>query len=643
MGASVLCVDHDRQLCQVMAKALEAQGFATATESDGARALERLREEPPDLLLLDLMLPGLDGFAVLEEVRKLPEPAGQLPVILLSDFSPTPEYTSRAEALGAQALVTKPVPLDELTRRVADALGEAKEDPPARTPASRPARPASGRALTGSLSRFSFPALLHHLHGLRASGVLDLVQGRKRKWLQLRDGYPSAIRSNLVQECLGNYLERTGRISADVMRESLRRLKSGKGRLQGEILVAMEVLSEEEISQALREQAEDKLYEVFAWQQGDFRFEFGAALRRASGLPRRSPANLILKGVRTRTPLERIDAWAKANRESTIARGRKPFYRFQEVLLEPEERAWVESLSGSDSMAGILEAPEARRRAVYGLVRTGLLELDRAGSARPASTGAPPQQEAAPGPESQEEARLRAELARMAQRFAGRSYFEILEVTEAASEAEIREAHERLAARAHPDRVNTSSEAVRRLAAEVFGHVERAFETLSDPRKRGEYVLGIKKADREAARRADAERALEAEQEFQRGEASLRERAYEKALAQFGRALQLYPEDGEYHAHYGYTLHLCHPDDVDMVQEALEHVKRGIKLASDREKPYLLMGRLCKATGRAGAAEKMFTRAIQIQPNCVEALRELRLINMRRTKKKGLIGRFLRR
>ena len=68
-----------------------------------------------------------------------------------------------------------------------------------------------------------------------------------------------------------------------------------------------------------------------------------------------------------------------------------------------------------------------------------------------------------------------------------------------------------------------------------------------------------------------------------------------------------------------------------------------VKLASDREKPYLLMGRLCMAMGRAGAAEKMFTRAIQIQPNCVEALRELRLINMRRGRRRGLIGRILRR
>ena len=55
------------------------------------------------------------------------------------------------------------------------------------------------------------------------------------------------------------------------------------------------------------------------------------------------------------------------------------------------------------------------------------------------------------------------------------------------------------------------------------------------------------------------------------------------------------------------------------------------------------MGRLFRAIGKPGAAEKMFTRAVQIEPDCVEALRELRLINMRREKSRGFIRRMLRR
>lgn len=73
-------------------------------------------------------------------------------------------------------------------------------------------------------------------------------------------------------------------------------------------------------------------------------------------------------------------------------------------------------------------------------------------------------------------------------------------------------------------------------------------------------------------------------------------------------------------------------DDVETLGEALEQCREGVKLAKDREKPYLLLGRLYGAMGKVGAAKKMFSRAVQIKPQCVEAMRELRIMNMRRGK-----------
>ena len=69
-----------------------------------------------------------------------------------------------------------------------------------------------------------------------------------------------------------------------------------------------------------------------------------------------------------------------------------------------------------------------------------------------------------------------------------------------------------------------------------------------------------------------------------------------------------------------------------MVEEAIGHVKRGAAIAPAQEKLFLFLGRLYKVLGNVKAAERMFTRAVQIQPECMEALRELRLINLRRGK-----------
>ena len=161
--------------------------------------------------------------------------------------------------------------------------------------------------------------------------------------------------------------------------------------------------------------------------------------------------------------------------------------------------------------------------------------------------------------------------------------------------------------------------------------------------KDSNYAKALSRGREDAAAEEEGRRALQAETEFQKGEKLVVARDYEGALLCFGRAMEHYPSEGEYRAHYGWCLYLCHPDNDVMMGEALEHCREGVKLAKDREKPYLLLGRLYKATGRIGAAKKMFTRAVEIRPQCVEAMRELRIMNMRRDKDKGVLKRIFRR
>ena len=219
----------------------------------------------------------------------------------------------------------------------------------------------------------------------------------------------------------------------------------------------------------------------------------------------------------------------------------------------------------------------------------------------------------------------------------------MFDVTQNAGDDEIQAGYNQLAHQLHPDRFREASRAVQELAEGVLAHMNLGLETLLDTRKRLEYQNQLRKGKRAQEKKSEGKRALDAETAFQRGEAFVRQRSYEAALRAYGEAIERNPEEGEYHAHYGWCLHLCHPSDAMMLGEAIEHVRRGVKLARDREKPYLFLGRLYKAEGRAAQAEKMFALAVQIRPDCVEAMRELRLINLRRQKSKGLIGRMLRR
>ncbi|HSJ95707.1 MAG TPA: DnaJ domain-containing protein, partial [Myxococcota bacterium] len=236
----------------------------------------------------------------------------------------------------------------------------------------------------------------------------------------------------------------------------------------------------------------------------------------------------------------------------------------------------------------------------------------------------------------------RAALATLLVRLRQPSPFEKLGLRPDATVEQIRTSYTELAKRAHPDRFAAASEVVRDLAEEAFREITRAYQALSEPTRLAEYRTDPTRDAKNAKAQEEAQRALAAEQEFQRGEARLRVYDWAGALAHFERACELYPDEGEYMAFCGWAYYLTHGHDDDVLRKAFALVKRGAKLAPERDKPYLFLGRLCQAAGRLELAEKMFMKAVERRPDCTEALRELRLLAMRKPKQ-GLVRRILSR
>jgi CheY-like chemotaxis protein/Flp pilus assembly protein TadD len=665
MSPTLLCADPDRDLCQLLSRALGADGYRVVIAHDADAALEAIRVRPPDLAVLDVALPGRDGLAVLEAMRRSASPAAAVPVILWSVAPCSGEQIEEARKLGASALLRKPVPLDALLARVTKLLARERDGRVADAARTAP-RLRRGTPLRGTLAELPFPALLHQAHGLRANGVLHLRDGEKRKEVELRDGRPSAVRSNLASERLGDWLLRSGRIEPDVLAESARRLLRGEG-LQGQILVGMQVLSEEDLGAALREQAHEKLLEVFEWQSGQFALAVGALLKRATALPLTgSPADLIRSGVRTRLPLDRIDAVLKTHARDAIVPSSNPFYSFQEIELGDDERALLNACGRGVSTAALLAKPERLRRAIYALLEVGMLEVRdgevfrRGGPAPVVRLHGDPsecrnraEQAKTPPPAAKPVAEedhshyaadheQRALLSALLARLAKPSPFEKLGLLRDATPAEIRSAYMQLAKETHPDRYASASNAVRGIAEQAFREVTRAFELLSDPLTLSRYRADPERDRKEEQALDEAKRAIAGEREFQKGEARLRSHDWAGALVHFEKAVELYPDEGEYLAYCGWAYYLTHGHDEKVFKRAFELVKRGAKLAPEREKPYLFLGRLCQAAERVELAEKMFMKAVECRPDSIEALRELRLLQMRRPKR-GLLGRLLRK
>jgi CheY-like chemotaxis protein len=105
----VLVVEDDRRSQELMAILLEDQGLVVELASTGEQALEHLREGLPAAVVLDLLLPGIDGWEVLARIRRDPRTAG-VPVLVVSIL----DERARALALGADDYMVKPVDRDLL-------------------------------------------------------------------------------------------------------------------------------------------------------------------------------------------------------------------------------------------------------------------------------------------------------------------------------------------------------------------------------------------------------------------------------------------------------------------------------------------------------------------------------------------------
>jgi DNA-binding response OmpR family regulator len=118
---AIIVADDDPQLLRFLVRNLEFEGFEVHKASDGKEALELITTASPDLVILDLMMPRMDGFAVCSAVREF----SAVPIIILTALGWDQEKV-RAFELGADDYLTKPFSLEELIARVRAVLRRSR-------------------------------------------------------------------------------------------------------------------------------------------------------------------------------------------------------------------------------------------------------------------------------------------------------------------------------------------------------------------------------------------------------------------------------------------------------------------------------------------------------------------------------------
>ncbi|MBZ0104932.1 MAG: response regulator [Sulfuricella denitrificans] len=123
MNKKILITDDDARNRKLVETLLHANGYDVRSVASGQAALEAIAADPPDLILLDLMMPGMDGFEVVRRLKVDPE-TGKIPVIMVTALDDEGSRV-RLAAAGVYEVIVKPIDRWALQACIGRALGEA--------------------------------------------------------------------------------------------------------------------------------------------------------------------------------------------------------------------------------------------------------------------------------------------------------------------------------------------------------------------------------------------------------------------------------------------------------------------------------------------------------------------------------------
>jgi CheY-like chemotaxis protein/DnaJ-domain-containing protein 1 len=651
MPPYLLVIESDPELQRRIGDTLRQAHYELSAETDAAWAKRSLLVRPPDGVIMDTHLSDGSGFAVAEELRRDPDTRNVPIFFVASRFRGAAHQAEARRRFAPAEYLATPLDLDSLLATVLEMVPPTDPGAVPAPVADYPSGPLTDAAqrrerkvveatarelsdidpdLRGSLAYQPFARILQRIYADRLTGALLLLREAVKKIVYFADGYPVSVRSNLLNECLGQILLGQKMISRQTLDESLARMKADK-KHQGTVLVEMGALSPYNLTRALVAQMEAKFYEIFSWRTGDFAFKEGKGAPDEPVRLERAPAALILEGIRRHYDPERVRSVLAAFAGQYVSPSRDALRRLQEITADPGERRFIESLDGSLRVEAALQtSPVPIQRA-----RLLLVAMSEAGMIEPARGKRTADDRRKPAPEPlvlprPAEQKGREELQAVFETMRGQTHFEVLGVAAESSPADVDAAYEELAREYHPDQFRARPEDVRSLGLRIFDRLGEAQVVLRDPNRRRKYQAQLER-ERAAHDEEDSSPFIQphgtgdaAEQVYFAGVEHLRARRYREAVQAFRQAASLSPGQASYRGALGWALFRQAPTDIEAIQAGLIELRRAVQMEPGNPWVRISLGRFFAETGYADDAISEFEVALRLNPGLSDIEEEIR-------------------
>jgi curved DNA-binding protein CbpA len=215
----------------------------------------------------------------------------------------------------------------------------------------------------------------------------------------------------------------------------------------------------------------------------------------------------------------------------------------------------------------------------------------------------------------------------------GANHYQVMGIARDADVEEVKKRYLVLVKTFHADTLGRKFDpGVVQKANEVFARVTEAYKVLVNAPKRLQYDRRLTESGEEKKERKVAN-ILIAENHFKRGQEHLKRRAFDLAAAEFAKAIELFPEESEYHTCLGWSIYNAPGRDAaEKVDEAITLIQKGIALNPKSDVAFLYLGRVLKDRGQSDAAMQAFAQAFKFNRMNAEARNELKALQIERVR-----------
>lgn len=614
----ILIVDDDPLVQSGLVEKFKEAGFDVITAKDGETGISCLADAP-DIIITELLLPKISGLELLRRARSK---SSDTPLIVFSTvYRDEAFFEDLKNRYGIAGYFIKPVQFE----RVYSLIKELKKQP---TKQDSGKESFGIKKTSGEIVPFLFPVLLHKLYMSKSTGRLRLQSGNVIKEFQFKNGIPVFAKSNLIQETLGRVLLDTGLISKMDYEMSIRQMLKEKKR-HGEVLLEMGLLPIN-LKEALKIQLKQKLLNTFSWKSGTYYFvpEKEIKIDIESEI---NPAEIILEGIKTQIDEEMCNSYLAEFFNSIVVEG-KPNYSLKELGLSKEEEKFFLRIDGKKTLRELIDSSSMdkgfTKKLLIALLILGLIEIKNEKEEKALK--------------NDDDKKLYHDLNTFLTELKTKNYFEVLGVPEKTTDESVKKSYFLLAKEYHPDRYYNKDKSIRDTAEEIFTILTNAYNSLMTEELRKKYSESLKEKSQEK-KLEDAQSLVNAEIQFQKGMVYYKSHDFVNAEECFKWAVKLNPNEAEYNGWLGWVLYKKQPGDSVVRKKAEAAINHALEMNPKWDQGYLFLAYLARAEKNEEKAENYFHKALECNPNNQEALREVRLINMRKKKSEGLFKRIFKK